>query len=859
MRKFYIFIFLLILNGALYGASYHGELSEFEQPDGTVVSLKLFGDHAYIRAETPEGYTVIRDEESGWICYAKLNEDKSKLISTGVKYLPDTEGEQGPKGQSIEKHLEISQAEITRIRRAFEGQDKHASRSMASSQVAEDVVGDFKGLCILVDFSDYPSSGGVPKNIVEDFCNGDNFNTYGINGSLKEYYNDVSFGKLNYENYVFGYFRAPKTFAEYNAMPYTQGAQEILTYVLGEIDRQGFDFSQLTTDDNGFIKAINLMYTGYPPTWAQGMWYHKTNWYGFQADGVTVSTYNTSPLNIPRGSRNGDFGLSTVAHENGHMIGNWPDTYKYGDTGPDGLGTFDIMCSYGSSTNPVIPNPYFKMLAGWMNVVDITNFTGIKTDLSNSNTVFKYVNKNNPTEFFLIEARRREGRSYLIPDEGLTIWHIYEQGNNQNYHSNQTPHQVYLEHANNNVYDHSYACYDQGYRDEFDNFTAPSSKWYDGSESGLMISKVSYPGASMTFQIGDVTLPPTADFSANSSFICPGQSVEFTDLSISGPESWSWEFEGGSPSVSSDQNPTITYYNEGTYKVKLTASNANGSDVVEKVEYITVNSSGLALPMEESFEGSDFPREFWTIDNPDNNLTWEKSTRSGFQSSSCVIVNNADYDNVGATDDLNIGTYDMSTNSKKELSFYVAYTKFDNNSPDQLSVLVSTDCGASWQEVFNKTHSELETVPVDGGDESNRWVPTTDSDWRKEVVDLTQFAGNNSVRIKFRNTNGYGTRIWLDNISITSEKVSDIVLSSEVLETGVSVYPNPVKDVLMVKSNQVDDALEVNMYSIDGKLVRSVHANNGLAFIQVGDLLPGIYILDSNVNGQNYREKVVVE
>ena len=46
----------------------------------------LYGDEYYIRAETTDGYTVIRDEVTGWICYATLSEDKTSLVSTGIHY-----------------------------------------------------------------------------------------------------------------------------------------------------------------------------------------------------------------------------------------------------------------------------------------------------------------------------------------------------------------------------------------------------------------------------------------------------------------------------------------------------------------------------------------------------------------------------------------------------------------------------------------------------------------------------------------------------------------------------------------------------------------------------------------------------
>ncbi len=82
--------------------------------------------------------------------------------------------------------------------------------------------------------------------------------------------------------------------------------------------------------------------------------------------------------------------------------------------------------------------------------------------------------------------------------------------------------------------------------------------------------------------------PPVAGFEANVTTIYVGQSVEFSDLSLNNPESWEWDFEGGDPATSVDQNPTIMYEAEGTFDVSLTATNPYGSDTKTEQDYITV-------------------------------------------------------------------------------------------------------------------------------------------------------------------------------------------------------------------------------------------------------------------------------
>ena len=82
--------------------------------------------------------------------------------------------------------------------------------------------------------------------------------------------------------------------------------------------------------------------------------------------------------------------------------------------------------------------------------------------------------------------------------------------------------------------------------------------------------------------------PVVADFVASDSLICAGSSVDFTDLSFGNIDSWSWEFEGGTPATSTDQNPTVTYSSTGTFDVKLVVTVGSYSDSLIKTDYIEV-------------------------------------------------------------------------------------------------------------------------------------------------------------------------------------------------------------------------------------------------------------------------------
>lgn len=84
---------------------------------------------------------------------------------------------------------------------------------------------------------------------------------------------------------------------------------------------------------------------------------------------------------------------------------------------------------------------------------------------------------------------------------------------------------------------------------------------------------------------------PEADFQGDILNILEGQSVNFTDLSIYNPTTWSWTFTGGTPATFNGQNPpAITYNTAGSYEVSLTVTNPNGTDTETKTAYINVNA-----------------------------------------------------------------------------------------------------------------------------------------------------------------------------------------------------------------------------------------------------------------------------
>ena len=101
----------------------------------------------------------------------------------------------------------------------------------------------------------------------------------------------------------------------------------------------------------------------------------------------------------------------------------------------------------------------------------------------------------------------------------------------------------------------------------------------------------------------NVSALPTANFSSNVQAGCADFTVNYTDLSTSNTTEWLWTFEGGEPSTSTDQNPTISYSTAGVFDVTLLARNATGEDEYVLTDYISVSTTPV-VTVDQTMNGN---------------------------------------------------------------------------------------------------------------------------------------------------------------------------------------------------------------------------------------------------------------
>ena len=113
---------------------------------------------------------------------------------------------------------------------------------------------------------------------------------------------------------------------------------------------------------------------------------------------------------------------------------------------------------------------------------------------------------------------------------------------------------------------------------------------------------------------GGGPVKPNANFTGAPTTGTAPLTVQFTDASANGPDTWAWDFQNDGTIDSAAQNPQFTYTSPGTYSVKLTVSNSAGSSSLTRTGYITVGSVGgggtvTLKPTDDAYVRLNFPDE----------------------------------------------------------------------------------------------------------------------------------------------------------------------------------------------------------------------------------------------------------
>ncbi|NOR87696.1 MAG: M6 family metalloprotease domain-containing protein [Bacteroidales bacterium] len=827
-----------------------------KQVDGTEIQLYATGDEFYNWVHDENGFTIIRDDESGQLVYALLEQDA--LVSSGFVV-----GQVDPEALGLKPGLNISSQKMESIRLKALQFTAQMEAEAGFEKSTMDAEGAINNLVVYIRFADQ-NEFTVDTSLYLDMFNKDEVDY----NSMYNYFQMISYQTLSLTstaypipptNIVLSYQdeHDRSYFQPYNEQTNPNGyvgnqrtdrEHLLLKNAVDFISDEVPTSLDLDYDNNGNVDNVVFIVKGAPGAWADLLWPHRWSLFGEEAyiNGKRVWDFNfqlESSLNSS--------GVGVLCHEMYHSLGA-PDLYHYNQDNFTPVGKWDIM---EQNTNPPQSmGAYMKfMYGGWIDEIPEITETGYYSlnPLENSeNNIFKIMSPNHDWEYFVLEYRVKDGVfEAQIPGTGLIVYRInslYEgQGNAQG-----PPDEVYLYRPSgtttiNGSTANAHFSLESG-RTEINNETNPRLFLTNDEFGGIEISEVSSAGETISFF---VNLPgePEANFEADATLICPNQIVTFSDRSSGIPESYEWSFTPDDVTFvngtdANSKNPQLTFNSEEPYSVSLLVDNEHGDSFISVEDYIQFES--VVIPFFADFEdGSLSSQSFWVV-NPDDEMTWKTMPVEGNGGFLAAGMQIRKYYEVGDRDALITPPLDFSDYENMDLQFEYAYAKYLQNYTDSLIVYVSADCGTNWDRVFaggDDGNGSFATAPIN----DEEFIPLTSDDWCGHgygasciTINLNEYLGNEKVRIKFESYSQLGNNLYLDHIMVAP----NVAIANLDEKEQVFLQPNPASDYIILKN--ISQYNHIEILDIYGRIVLQFNNTKAAELkIDIHDLSNGVYIL----------------
>ena len=386
----------------------------------------------------------------------------------------------------------------------------------------------------------------------------------------------------------------------------------------------------------------------------------------------------------------------------------------------------------------------------------------------------------------------------------------------------------------------------------------------NGARSERAVAVRKLPG-----QFGCSWSPPFAEIG----IICDSiSSTECTQvlnesINVDANSTYLWYFPTGTPSSSTDENPTVCFSSSGYQNASLVVTNSAGTDSAYFANFVFVQGS-MDLPYHEGFENmiTFNGQENWSTYNPDVNNTFTITTSAALSGNkSARLLNHGQAE--GSVDELISGPINLSLldalNDTVTLSFRYAHRRRDDLSDDWLRVYAKSTCDDSWSLKKTLHGIFLSTLNVE-----TPWTPSAPEDWTTvHITNITPPYFTGDFRFKFNFENGNGNNFFLDDINMYSGGPSEEVISSLSENNAflnVNLFPNPTEDELNVRFELLaDGAVNIAIYDVAGKVSQS-HKLKGklgsnLAMIDTHQLEAGVYFIRMVSEGMTYNGQFVIK
>ncbi len=446
---FFLFVFFLILFKAEAVPAYPYPLT-ITQPDGTTLTVRLYGDESRKVRSTVDGY-VIKKNDKGFYTYAVR--DQENRIVAGERVARDTEKRSATDLTYMSKALKADEVFSEPVLKP--SKIKRTPAAVLSTGFPK--IGSPRSLVIMVNFSDLSFVTPNSQDAFNRLLNQENYSDNGGTGSARDYFKAASYGQFSPQFDVVGPYTLSNTMAYYGAND-SNGDDVKPAYMVVDAckaaDNAGVDFTQYDADGDGYIDNVFVYYAGYNEAeWGpdNSIWPHRWvvernyNYTGTAQsllfDGKKVYDYAcTSELKESSGSNM--CGIGTFTHEFGHVI-SLPD-YYHTEEDKNTLNNWSIMDAgayLNEGRTPPTYSAYDRFYLGWLTPEELSSAankslyplsqstvpvasTAKQAYLLSATTHNLEGSDPSPKEFYIMEYRKKTGWDAFLPGEGLLFWHI---------------------------------------------------------------------------------------------------------------------------------------------------------------------------------------------------------------------------------------------------------------------------------------------------------------------------------------------------------------------------------------------------------------------------------------------------
>jgi hypothetical protein len=215
----------------------------------------------------------------------------------------------------------------------------------------------------------------------------------------------------------------------------------------------------------------------------------------------------------------------------------------------------------------------------------------------------------------------------------------------------------------------------------------------------------------------------------------------------------------------------------GNHSFKFFTSAPNGNvDQVPANDTLTVPFQVLApvtAPLVEGFESTTFPPTGWTRTTA-GGLTWTRTTPGRGTSLGKMSIDNYNVDATGTTQDFRSPAITVDPLKTYRITYDIAHKNYPNF-PDGFAILVSTNCGQTFTQIYTASGATLATA----GSSTADYATPLAADWVTRSIDIpAALLAGGQIQVAFRNLAGFGNRIHIDNINISDLGSRDLRLAS---------------------------------------------------------------------------------